>query len=118
MATKLADIEVVEIDDYIDTLHNEVARLQQYNSKDTQWAVAKRRKFLQLIELLRLVRQDKQMRGMSGKRIDQEAIDAVPALKQQHALVLYFQTDEGRNAAAEILQDAFQEQRIVKTVKL
>lgn len=51
-------------------------------------------------------------------RADAEAIAAVPALKDAHALVLYFNDDQGRDEAAAVLEQVFREQRLVRTVKL
>ena len=48
-------------------------------------------------EVVRAARQAKQMTStLTGQRIDQEALEAVPELKDQKALVLYFSNERGR----------------------
>jgi hypothetical protein len=111
----LKDIDVLTIDGHIEFLRNESSKLRQISER---WAVTKVAQYNRVIETLTALRQDKQMRGMNGARIDQEAIDAAPELKGKHALVLYFQDAEGCREAAKELEIAFKEQRLVRTVKL
>lgn len=61
------NIDVAKLDSQIRYLQNEVSRLGSLNAA---WAQRNLEKTQEIIETLRQLRQEKQMTGMNGKRID------------------------------------------------
>ena len=62
---------------------------------------------------LQIEAQQRTIRLLEQRRIDAEAIAAVPALRDKKAVVLYFENDEDRDGLVELLQAAHPGMRAV-----
>lgn len=91
-------ITVPDIDRLIGFAQNQESQLR---AKGENWATEMAQRYDRIVQALRELRQGKQMTGMNGQRIDQQALDAIPELEKTKALMLYFETTEDRDAFAE-----------------
>lgn len=112
------NVTVFDIDDHLEMLREDKRRITSSGQAQQHWAQRKIRSLDRVIETLTKVRQHVQMTGMNGKSIVEEALAAVPELKNLKPLVLYFADEEGRSIAAKQLEEAFRDQRLVRTVQL
>lgn len=130
----MTNVTVAQIDKHVEFLRNQEATLRKMEQR---WADLRADHFKPIIELLVEMRRRKQMEGMNGEpigdyppiksahphggvagsgsavRADQAALDAVPELAGQKALVLYFPTDQDRDDFAAFVKGAMNGVRTV-----
>lgn len=131
----MKNLTVNQIDKHLEFLQNEAKRL---TSMGQRWADIRAEHYTPIIEILRQIRQDKQMRGLndapiveyppiksaahagsaggtgSSARPDQAALDAAPELVGKKALVLYFETQQDVEDFIDLYQQVHPKVRTVQ----
>lgn len=91
------------MDRHLTFLRNQSKRLRDMPGPPS-WAESNAQQMDAIGAILLEARREQQMTTVGGKRLDQEAVDAVPELAGKKALVLYFNSDADRDEFAVAVQ--------------